>query len=155
MGDVTGDGLADLITADVDAAQLVLFRQRSGSGLLPPELFGGQVKMRDMSTFDTDGDGVDEVYILSAEEGSITRSVYRDGRLTFPKPLPTKGKPFVLEVGRLKPGSDAVMVYVSRNKSSEYQLVLHPLGAGGGAEQASGPAMDAEKSPSSVKTYPI
>ncbi len=152
IGDVTGDGLPDLVSADVDAAQLVLFRQRSKSGLLPPELFGGQVKMRDMCGFDTDGNGVDEVYILSPDEESITRSVYRDNRLTFPKPLPTIGKPYVLHVGRLSGNGDAVMTYVSRNKSSEYQLVIQSLRAGGGVEPAKTyPVEDLDEPPSGIR----
>jgi hypothetical protein len=48
VADVDGDGLADLVSADVEAAQLVLFRQQKDLGLLPSKSFGGQMKMRDM-----------------------------------------------------------------------------------------------------------
>lgn len=130
VGDVDGDGRPDLVTADVDGARLVLFAQPGDWGLSPLQTFGGQVKMRDLRCFDTDGDGVDEVFIVSAEEESITTSRYRSSRLTFPKALPTVGKPFALDVGPLSAGADPVVAYITRDEDSHYQVVVQPVGTG-------------------------
>lgn len=129
MGDVTGDGLTDLVTVDLDAALLLSFINKSGVGLMPARSDGGQVKMRDMRCFDTDGDGAAELFVLSPDEESVTRSEFRDGRMTFPAALPTLGKPFALEVGRLAKGGEPVIAYVARDKDSKYQLVLQPVTA--------------------------
>ncbi len=127
--DVDGDGRMDVIGADVDGAQMVLFRQEARLGLLPAETFGGQVKMRDMRCFDVESDGVGEVFVLSAEEGFIARSSYSDSRLTFPKAIPTVGKPFAMDVVRLRPEAESSLTYVSRNDDGKYELVIQPATA--------------------------
>jgi hypothetical protein len=105
---------------------MVLFRQQEEVGLLPSKSFGGQVKMRDMRCFDVAGDGADEVFVLSADEEFIAHSSYGDKRLSFPKALPTTGKPYALDVGRLSEKSPAMIAYVSRDENSDYQLIVQP-----------------------------
>ncbi len=129
VGDVDGDGLSDLVGADVDGAQLILFRQKKGLGLMPADLFGGQVKTRDMCSFAVDGDSAQEVFVLSSEEGFIARSVFKDNRLTFPKAVPTIGKPFAMDVAVLKEEADPIIAYISRNEDDDYQLIIQPLSA--------------------------
>lgn len=129
VGDVNGDKLADIVSANVDAARLVLFAQRADLGLTQPQQFGGQVKMLDMRCYDADGDGTDEVYLLSSEEESIARSRFHDKRLQFPKTLPTIGEPYALDVGRPKAGADPAIAYVAKKEDSDYQLVVQPVAA--------------------------
>ncbi|MCP4245612.1 MAG: VCBS repeat-containing protein, partial [bacterium] len=130
VGDVDGDGRPDLVTADVDGARLVLFAQPGDDGLSPPQTFGGQIKMRDLRCYDTDGDGAAEAFIVSAEEELITVSRFRSSRLTFPKALPTTHKPFALDVAPLLAGGDPVLAYVARDSDSTYHLIVQPAGAG-------------------------
>jgi len=130
FGDVDGDRRPDLVTADVDGARLVLFAQPGDLGLSPPQTFGGQVKMRDLCCYDADDNGMDDVFIVSAEEELITTSQYSTSRLTFPKALPTIGKPFALDVKPLTAGTDAVLAYVTRDEDSNYHLIIQPVGDG-------------------------
>ncbi len=129
VGDVNGDKLRDVITADVDAAQLVLYLQDSARGLQPSKSFGGQVGMTDARCLDEDGDGLDEVYVCSPDERTIARSVYANHRLTFPKALPTFEKPFALDLTRLDSEHGPVLAYVSRDEDSTYWFVVQPLSA--------------------------
>jgi VCBS repeat protein len=129
LGDVNGDGRLDVVTANVDAAQLVLFLQRGERGLARAQSFGGQVKTTDLRCFDADGDGSDEVYVLSPDEESIARSVFKDNRLTYPKAIPTIGVPAALDVGRLRKGSPPQLVYASENDDGEFQTIIQPLSA--------------------------
>lgn len=127
VGDVTGDGLDDLMTANIDAAQIILFKQEKGLGLLPPKLFGGQTKMRGARCFDADGDGKCELYVVSANEDSIAVSRYEGDRLAFPKSIPVVGKPFAFDIGTLQDGQKPKLAYVSRNEDSEYHLHIGEL----------------------------
>ena len=129
VGDVNGDGLDDVVTADTEAAQLVLQLQNRGRGLATAKLFGGQVEMSDIRSFDADGDGNDEVYVCSPEERAIARSTYTGKRLTFPKAIKTYEKPFAIDIARPKPNADPTLAYVSRDGDSIYWLTVQPLAA--------------------------
>ena len=80
-GDVDGDGVADVVVTDPDGARVILFRQSAAGGLdlgtAYPSLAGGtQARIAGGA-----------VYVLSKTEKVIGRSVYEDGRLTFPVPV--------------------------------------------------------------------
>jgi hypothetical protein len=127
-GDVNGDRRLDLVVAEVGAARMLFMEQRADAGLLPARPFAGQTKMRDLRAADTDGDGRDEIYALSPEEGFIARSKFAEDRLQFPQALPTIGKPYVLDLAPLAVGGDALrLAYVSRDEDDDYHLILQPL----------------------------
>ncbi len=129
LGDLNGDNRHDVITADTEAAQFVLQLQQADRGLAAADLFGGQVDMRDIRCFDSDGDGTDEVYVCSPEERSIAKSTYTGKRLTFPKAIKTYEKPFALDIARPKRNADPALAYVSRDGDSIYWLTIQPLAA--------------------------
>ena len=114
IGDVTGDGLADCVTADPDAAQLILF-PGAPDGLRAGKPFPGLVKTVDLQIADLDGDGNSELLSLSASEHTLAVSRFEDGRLTFPKPLPIHAEPLAVAVGtRQADGTNAVLACVAR-----------------------------------------
>lgn len=104
IGDVTGDGFADVVAADPDAAQLILF-EGSRDGLEPGAAFPGLVKTIDVQIGDIDGDGRNEIVSVSREEKMIGISSYAAGRLTFPRPMPVKGTPWLIAIGSLGVGA--------------------------------------------------
>ncbi len=128
LGDLTGDKCIDVVSANVDAAQLMLFTQVTGGGLKLPESFGGQIAMRDMCCFDADGNGIDELYVLSPQEQTIARSTFEGGRLTFPKPLVAIGTPQALCMTRDANGQ-AIVAYVSKEEGSKYRIIVQPVDA--------------------------
>jgi hypothetical protein len=101
IGDITGDGIADIVTADPEAAQLVLFRG-SRDGLRPATAFPGLVKTVDVQIGDIDDDGHNEVLSVSQEEKTVGVSRFEAGRLTFPSPMPMEGTPQMIAVGALR-----------------------------------------------------
>lgn len=130
LGDVDGDGLVDCLTADPDAAQLVLFKGEP-DGLGPGTAFPNLVKATDVCIADLDLDGHNEVLTVSAEEKMIGVSRYEDGRLTFPTPLPTHGSPFVVAVGSLTAGGKADQLAYATRENDQFKLVIAPAQGGG------------------------
>ncbi len=160
LSDVDGDGLTDVVAADAKTAQLLLFRQAPGVGLLPGEKFGGQLKMRAVRPFDADGDGKDEIYVLSAEEQSIGVSRFEEGRLTFPRPLRVTGTPQAMDVGVLGPGADqAALAYVYEDDDEVYHFTVAGLGGAPATDEMTTRATleleDLDSPPSAVRLVDI
>jgi hypothetical protein len=117
VGDLDGDGLADVVATDSARAQFSVFRQSGKDGLgvartYPGLVGGGPVKLADL-----DGDGKAEVYVLSEKEKQIGRSVLADGRLTFPAPLPISGEPVTLATADLNADGSPEILYVTRDRA--------------------------------------
>ncbi len=116
LGDVTGDGLVDVVAAVPDTAQLVLFAG-SRSGLEPGVAYPGLVKTLDLAIADVDGDGKLDVISVSGEEKMVGVSHYENGRLTFPASLPIEGTPQAIAAGTLgADGTDRVLVCLTTQK---------------------------------------
>lgn len=127
VGDVNGDGRADIVTTDPQAAQLLLLCQNDGGGLKPPARFGGQVNMRDLKVHDLDSDGHQDVLVCSADEKAIGISRWLNGRLTFPRPIPVVGTPHAFDVLARRPPWHT-LVYVTEQDDA-YHLVTQSVKA--------------------------
>lgn len=115
MGDLTGDGLVDVVAADPDAAQLILFKG-TPAGLSASTAFPGLMKTVDLLIADLTGDGRNELISVSAEEKTVGVSDYQDGRVTFPRPLAIQGEPLAVAVGPLQAGDNTKCVaYLTRS----------------------------------------
>ena len=101
IGDLTGDGLADYVTAAPDAARLALFAG-TADGLGAASAYPGLLKTTDLALADLDGDGKLELISVSSEERTLGVSDFADGRITFPRPLGVTGKPLAVAVGKLQ-----------------------------------------------------
>ncbi|MCP4782500.1 MAG: VCBS repeat-containing protein [Fuerstiella sp.] len=84
IGDVDGDGLQDVIVADPENAQVLLYRQNGLDGLDTAETYPALLGAEDICAIDTDGDGRAEVIQMSPTEAVIAVSRFEDGRLSFP-----------------------------------------------------------------------
>ena len=122
LGDLDGDGLADVVATDPTRAQFVVHRQSGRSGLGEGKTYPGLVGGGPIKLADLDGDGKAEVYVVSEKEKQLGRSVFQDGRLTFPVPLPTTGDPVALAVADLDGDKTPEILYVTYDG---------PKGAGG------------------------
>ncbi len=97
VGDVDGDGRADIVVSDPDKAQVVVFLQKNGQldlGTSYPSFLGvSQLRLSDV-----DGDKSTEVIAFSAKENAIGVSKFENGRLGFPKIVETTGEIKVFEM---------------------------------------------------------
>lgn len=111
VGDVDGDGRDDVVAADPDAAQLILFRGGE-NGLESGVAFPGLAKTLDVQIGDADGDGKNEVISVSREEKMVGISKLADGRLSFPTPLKISGTPLAVTTGSLEAGKSGGVIAV-------------------------------------------
>ncbi|MBN2447184.1 MAG: VCBS repeat-containing protein, partial [Phycisphaerae bacterium] len=125
VGDIDGDGLADLVSADPEAARLILFKQ--GPRTLEPGVdFPGLRETVDVQVVDLNGDGHKCVLSVSAAEKMIGISEFTDGRLTFPRPLALIGDPLAATIGKVSPSADKaqlVCIVRAKDKGLREQLV--------------------------------
>ncbi len=131
-GDVNGDGLTDVVVSDPESARIIVFRQNQGSGMDLGNVYPGLLGTEHVRTSDLDGDGSDEVVVLSGAEKTLGICRMESGRLTFPQALPIAGdgaEPVAMELADLDGDSTAEIVYITRTRkgrSSEY--AIHALG---------------------------
>ena len=125
LGDINGDGLVDCLTADPDAAQVILFEGTPG-GLGAGVAFPGLLKATDICIADLDRDGKQEVLVASAEENMIGVMRHESGRLSFPTAIPTQGDPFVLTFGSLTADGPADTLFYVAEIDGEHRLVVRP-----------------------------
>ena len=131
IGDVDGDGLADIVVSDPGAAQLILYRQIKGMGLDTPVEFPAFADIASLSVADIDKDGHDKIGVLSVKEKTIGISRYEDKRLTFPKPLEITGEPLAMQLADVDGDRKTDCVYVSKDANDVRWLrVRYDLAAG-------------------------
>lgn len=151
VGDVTGDGLVDVVAADPAAAQLVLFKQIKGGGLQPGIAFPGLVKTLDVQIADIDGDGVNEVISVSAEEKMVGVSRFKDGRLTFPAPFRVQDEPYAAAFGARKVGDKPHIAAFVAKRERKFSLIIASLGTAADDSETSHPLEDLEDDPAGVR----
>ncbi len=126
LGDLDGDKKADVVVTDPANAQFLVYLQ-GPTGLVRgqtyPNLAGGRV----VAVADLDGDGSGEVVVLSEQEKQIGRAQFRDGRLTFPAPLPISGDPVAMDVADLDGDKRPEVLYVTQNEGKSGSYVLRGL----------------------------
>jgi hypothetical protein len=117
VGDLDGDKKKDVVVTDPANAQVWVYRQSGRYGLNAGQSFPGLLGGRSARMADLDGDGRDEVYVLSEQEKQIGRSTWENGRLSFPLPLPIKSEPVAMDLADLDGDKVPELLYVVRNKS--------------------------------------
>lgn len=148
IGDVNHDGKPDVVAADPDSAQLILFEQ-AGAGLEPGVAYPGLAKATDIVIADIDGDGKNEILSASAEEKMIGVSRFEGDRITFPRPLECKGEPLVLTVGTLKAGDKNDLVAYATRVEKKLQVIVAK--AADGSEVKSWPLEGLDEDPAAMR----
>jgi hypothetical protein len=118
LGDIDGDGKADVVVTEPADAQFLVFRQSGRSGLGSSESYPGLVGGKTVRLADFDGDRKSEVIVLSDQEKQIGLSKFTGGRLTFPTPLPINGEPVALDVADLDGDKVPEILYAARTKTN-------------------------------------
>ncbi|WP_235905601.1 FG-GAP repeat domain-containing protein [Tautonia marina] len=130
VGDLDGDDRPDVVVSDPTNAQVfVVLQDDPDSGLGSVSTYPSLVGGSSLRMADLDGDGHDELFVLSEQEKQIGMSRMVDGRLSFPTPLPVfGGDPIGLSLGDLDGDGQPNLVYVAREKvEGKDQFTLRAL----------------------------
>lgn len=102
FADVDGDKRTDLIVTDADGAQVLVYFQNANGELMEAKSFPSLTDGRAIAAADWDGDGRAEIFIASPKEQTLGEAQFtKAGRLSYPQPLPLKGKPLALDIAPL------------------------------------------------------
>ena len=115
VGDFNGDKFDDVVISDAGAAELIFYEQVKKSGLAEAVKFPAFADIKSLAAADIDGDGRDELCVLSVKEKVIGVSDFKDERLTFPEPLDVEGEPLAMGLGDVDGNGKIDCVYISKD----------------------------------------
>jgi hypothetical protein len=127
IGDLDGDRKTDVIVTDPANAQVWVYLQTSSSGLSSGQTFPSLGNARTVRLAQSGAGGKDEVYVLSEQEKQIGRSLFENGRLSFPTPLPLVGEPAAMDVADLNGDKAPEILYVARTKTGGDSFELRAI----------------------------
>ena len=87
VGDITGNGMDDLVSVDAQGNATLLFTQRRGAPLRTPARFSTFKNPKAVAAGQWDGAGPLEVFVLSEDEKTVGVSAFDGDRLSFPRPI--------------------------------------------------------------------
>jgi hypothetical protein len=126
FGDFDGDGRLDLALSDAEGAQIFIYRQQPDGALAEASGFPSLSDGRAMAAADWTGDGRAEIFIASPKEQTLGVATFtREGRLSYPQPLPVSGKPVAVAAGPLRAGGPvAVAVAIEENRQRRIDILV-------------------------------
>ncbi|UCE49365.1 MAG: VCBS repeat-containing protein [Phycisphaerales bacterium] len=140
LGDVDGDGLVDVVISDPAPAELILYKQMAGLGLVEPVRFPSFDETTVISAADIDSDGKTELGVLSVKEKVIGLSRFENDRLSFPRPLALIGEPLAMQLTDINGDGKTDCLYISKDDSGArtlraiYELADAQAGPGGASD---------------------
>jgi hypothetical protein len=111
--DLNGDGRSDLVVADPENGQMALSLQNEDGTFDAPRNFATLTGISDIAADDWDGDGHEEIFVLSSDERQIgVTHLDEHGGLAFPKPLVTEGRPLAMTSGKIRRGESPALACI-------------------------------------------
>ena len=91
VADVTGNGLADVISTDTAANAVVVYAQQPGRGLRPGQSYPSLEEITHLAIGTGSTRDATTLYVLSERVGMIGRSIITNGMVGYPAPLTLTG----------------------------------------------------------------
>lgn len=134
-GDLTGDGIADVVMAEPKAARVWLFQGGAGGGFSEGREFPVLSGVESLAIADVDVDKKPDLVLLSPGEQSIGVAQWKDNRLVYPEIVyqTKEGETLLaLTAGSLLAMPDAGILCVSEVKSKPQLVTLRKSSSGKG-----------------------
>lgn len=130
MGDVDGDGLADILVAQPETGQLTLMHQEANGGFGTAKVFPSLAGITDIAITPGGAGRKVEIFLLSSDERQIgVTHLNSEGRIAFPTPLALEGKPLSMTIGSLKKGEPALLAAVLEVEDRRVLALRRPDGS--------------------------
>jgi hypothetical protein len=123
LADVNGDGLLDVIATNTDDNTIVIYPQTATEGLssgVPSPTLSG---VEGIAVCDIDQDGVEDLFVLSEDEGVVGRSPLSIHNIPFPQPIPISAGHTPVSLDAVQLGDTWNIAVVSKKKR-DYTLDL-------------------------------
>jgi hypothetical protein len=159
LGHFTDTRCTDLVITAAAVNEVELFERSAAGYWSGRRPFPVLESVTDLAAIDADGDGVDELLLLSGEEETIGHAhVDARGRLTFPRALPIAGKPTAMTVARGGEGPD-VLIYTTREDGGHSLRLLVPArdeaGETAWSEETVAPVADVRFAPENLHVMDV
>ena len=115
IADVNRDGLSDLIATNPENNTIVVYLQDEQDGIREGVSSPTVSDVTSLTVSDLNGDGIDELYVLSEEEGILGYSQLSSNSLDFPTPIEVKKGYTPISVTTLNGDSIIVISKEKRN----------------------------------------
>ena len=129
--DANNDGLMDLIATDPSSNTVVVYEQTSDKGLAAGVSSPTLSDVSSIATGDIDKDGINELYVLSEDEGVVGRSQLNTLQLPFPKPVPFSSGNTPISLSTVHLNNEMKVAVISKEKRS---YVIDLIDAKGNSE---------------------
>ncbi|MBC8309497.1 MAG: VCBS repeat-containing protein [Phycisphaerales bacterium] len=129
--DVNSDGLLDLIATNPSDNTIVVYEQTDKRGLSVGVSSPTLSDVRSIATGDIDKDGVQELYVLSEDEGVVGRSELNTLQLPFPQPIPFSSGNTPISLSTVQLNNEMKVAVISKEKRS---YVIDLIDAKGNSE---------------------
>lgn len=124
-GDLNGDKIPDVILAEPRSAKLWFFAGRTGGSFVEGREFPALSGIESLALADVDGDGKEELVLLSPAEKSIAVARWQKDRLAYPEVIhQTTDTLLTLSTGRVGEAKEAAVLVLTEQKSKVSLLSL-------------------------------
>jgi len=156
LGDVNGDGRADLVASSAETAELDIYLQDARGELSAPSPSPTLAEVKSVATGDLDGDSKPEVIVASAREKAIGVSRWvpaeGGGRLSIPESYTIEGEPLLVAAGRLEEKGTQILV-VYKSAGGKFHLAGRALSREGGFAPLGEMAFEAGAEPNALVLF--
>lgn len=129
VGDVNADGLSDVLVNSPDAPHLQLFLQTRELGVQSGKMFPGLVDVKQIAIEPRTDNSPPTIFVISEKEKTLASTVFKNGRLEFPRPISMLGTPKALAFANIdgKPGMELVVICSTKGAPgwATFPLALH------------------------------
>ncbi len=129
--DVNSDGLLDLVATNPSDNTIVVYEQTNKKGLSAGVSSPTLSDVRSIATGDLDKDGVQELYVLSEDEGVVGRSELDTLQLPFPQPIPFSSGNTPISLSAVQLNNEMKVAVISKEKRA---YVIDLIDAKGNSE---------------------
>ncbi len=123
-GDFNNDKRLDILVGDSDTAEFLLYLQNKSGDFEEPITFPTFDDLSGLAAGDFKGKGITEIIVVSKDEGILGQTkLNKNGRISFPKIIPTDGKPYIVAADNLDDDKNTELILFEKNEN-KYNLTI-------------------------------